>query len=285
MTYTDIDGHDCDGNGRHLPELDPTLMKMRYPAWKSARCEYCSAGFPMSAQVKSHWTGNLNPPACTAPSEAEYIAEQAERIAQLEAALAKEKNRADGHCLSADYLREKCGQLEALASSHFADLTKAWGKLKETEAELEVSKASEAASERAFRTLHKNFLFWQDQAGIECKRAEDLKTKSVEAREESNVRLSKIELLEGKLLTARQQTAASEKLAADRLEATARLAESCRSLMVEADSALSWIFHRKGSALDDLGPDFKKTIETLISALRKSAENLAQIRAALPKEG
>jgi hypothetical protein len=48
----------------------------KYPEWKQSRCVHCAAGLPMTiGSTHNHWTGNNNPPACTAPTEAQYIAE------------------------------------------------------------------------------------------------------------------------------------------------------------------------------------------------------------------
>ncbi len=54
-----------------------------YPKWRQDRCECCRKGQSMSSYKRHHWTGNPNPPECTAPTEEEYIAELEARIESL----------------------------------------------------------------------------------------------------------------------------------------------------------------------------------------------------------
>lgn len=48
-----------------------------------------------------------------------------------------------------------------------------------------------------------------------------------------------------------------------------------RKLLFDADSALSWIFHRKRSAIRELGEDFDREVEDLLPRLRKASEQQA----------
>lgn len=55
-----------------------------YPEWRTKQCVHCKAGEPMGAMTGHHWTGDPDPPACTAQSAEEYIAELERRISILE---------------------------------------------------------------------------------------------------------------------------------------------------------------------------------------------------------
>jgi hypothetical protein len=84
-----------------------------YPDWRKKRCVHCAAGVPMSQRDGFHWTGNHNPPKCTAPTEAEYIAE-------LEASLNQTRVERDNYAsqltLSTKWYgqeRHKVAELEA----------------------------------------------------------------------------------------------------------------------------------------------------------------------------
>lgn len=59
-----------------------------YEETRRASCEYCRDNWPKMPHEDYHWTGKANPPLCTAPSRREFMAQQARRIADLEAELA-----------------------------------------------------------------------------------------------------------------------------------------------------------------------------------------------------
>lgn len=48
------------------------------------RCKWCAKNIAMSMAFRTHWTGYMDPPICAAPTEGEYILEQAARIEALE---------------------------------------------------------------------------------------------------------------------------------------------------------------------------------------------------------
>lgn len=48
--------------------------------------------------------------------------------------------------------------------------------------------------------------------------------------------------------------------------------KAVRKLLVDSDSALSLIFHRKRSAIRELGEDFEREIEQLLTRLRSASE-------------
>jgi hypothetical protein len=77
-----------------------------YPKWRKDRCVSCAAGLPIyHIEERTHvdqkigWSKEGRYPPCTAPKEADYIAElesaaalQAERIATLEAEIRDWRN-------------------------------------------------------------------------------------------------------------------------------------------------------------------------------------------------
>ena len=53
-----------------------------YQRARRAACQYCAEGMQLSQNPRFHWTGNRNPPACTAPSLEEYVESLAKRVEQ-----------------------------------------------------------------------------------------------------------------------------------------------------------------------------------------------------------